>query len=179
MSAEHRKYYLVEPGSPVMEVIEQAQAKHRAFNGAAIAFKEEIGATGVIAMDNSHLVGAEFADDVPLPEGWRWDKKAGYYVPAKKTPEGRAIAKRLDEIPRGVGALSLADMLRDAKCGSFLHIGGGYAHWPGSKYVGDKVILVVHEACKDVPPGCKLLKASEYFAMIEAQEELERSGKSV
>jgi hypothetical protein len=160
-----RIFYLVEPDSPVMNVIERAVEKQRAFQKALRAYQTEIGAKSIWTTNESRFAGAVFEDEPPA--GWRRLQK--YCVPDKRTKAGKVVAVRVSSLPRGVDAWGFSNMLTAALKAEYTHHASGYITWTVYEQYGKTYVLSVPLGLKCTPPGCRELKMSEYWQLREKE----------
>lgn len=110
-----------------------------------------------------------------LPAGWRRDGASNRAVPAKRTPEGKAIAEKLKSLQlAGVAIPGVPDALdtdRDPQTGR------GYRVFPGLRSAGDEHFLIMSRvpcdrdlAAIDTAEWAPV-KLSEYHAALEAAGE--------
>lgn len=166
-----RIYYKVWANSPVMAVIQQAEAIIRRFRKAMDALEAEFAAeypgSSVWVWNYCQFVGITFPGK--LPPGWRQGRE--YAVPDMRIKAGRALAARLKDLPKGIEARKFSAMLSSAlgeaytawnvddRCTVMWTV---YEHWGKNGY-----ILSVPAACRVTPPGCRELKMSEYWKIRE------------
>jgi hypothetical protein len=170
-------YFLIEPGSPVLEVIAEAKEMHRAYLATVEAFAAEFGTKRWYATTKWQVYVLGLAFDGPPPRGWRENKSKGYSRPDLRTPEGRAIAPRMKALPNGVSASKFGSMLDERfeaiaadPQRSYTAWDGCAVSWTGYEILGEHTLLCVPAACKVSPPGCRGLKMSEYWQLKEAAE---------
>lgn len=172
-----RTYFLIEPGSPVLDVIADAEEKQRAYYAAVEAFCAEFGTKKWCATTNWQVFVRGLVFDGPPPRGWRENKTKGYSRPDLRTPEGRAIAPRMKALPQGVSAARFANMLderleatsADPKR-SYTAWEGMAVCWTGYETIGEQKVLCTPASSKVSPPGCRKLKMSEYWQLKEAAD---------
>ncbi len=94
-------YFKVAKSSPIMKVIERCKKELMAHSKGVRRFLTESGfdkktlAWGT----DTYVIGVTGKIDKP---GWRYDRRQGCSVPAKLTPEGKAIEARRRAIPPSV-----------------------------------------------------------------------------
>ena len=93
--------YRAKHNAPLEEWDAEYAARTKRYNDACIALEAELGRKLV---ENAGLRGAfitgyqpQSRNEDPKP-GFRFDKKTGYMYPAKRTPEGKEHAKRLNNV---------------------------------------------------------------------------------
>lgn len=170
-----RVYFLVN-GGPALDAVRKWQADNKAALDAWKAWQHSIGASALYA--GRQPTGAVFLNG-EKPAGWRVNSNKKLprevLVPNQMTPEGKALAKSMKELPPRLGAFEFSRMLGEGF--DVLRSGG---RWLASLFeeIGDKVIVAI--PAKDggtvnEPPGdCVRLKMSEYWAIREAHEEESR-----
>jgi hypothetical protein len=168
-----RTYYLVLPNSPVLSVIAAANERHKAFRLACEAFAGEFGAKRWYTTQSWDMRFLGLAFEGEPAEGWRQNKRKVYSIPDSRTKLGKEIKKRMDALPRGVAAATFSNRLSEAlpaKHG-YTHWGDGSVSWASFERIGDQYLLSVPTGCKADPPGCRELKTSEYWQLIESAKE--------
>jgi hypothetical protein len=177
--SDNRAYWLVEPGSPVLEVITAALDKSRAFHKAVDDLAAEFGTDKSYTTTNWQVRFLGLAFDGTPPEGWRANKKKPYATPDTRTKLGREIAKRVNALPPGVAAATFSAMLNDTLGPAETVTGNNSCiswgddcsiSWTGFEKIGSQYVLSVPAACKVSPPGCRELKMSEYWRLKEEAE---------
>lgn len=63
---------------------------------------------------NEYFIGLVAPKDGKLAPGWRIDRKSGAMVPARRTPEGKALAAEMDALRNGP-VFTVAGMPQDAR----------------------------------------------------------------
>jgi hypothetical protein len=129
-----RRYFWCDPPSPLHSVLESAKEKRAAAIQSIRDLAKSLGGTGSFADNRDGFVlGFVFAEP-PNPSAWKhagtFDNGAKYYVPTKRSKEGRELAARMsrrwystisDEL------VSASGMNRDVIQGHyFCHSGAGY-----------------------------------------------------
>lgn len=93
-------YFKVIPSSPVMVVIERIKVDMQKRNDALDAFRKRHSLKEDRPLwGNSRFVLGVGGPPIEGESGWRWDRKGRFNCPDKKTPEGKALAKELSDIP--------------------------------------------------------------------------------
>lgn len=162
-----RKYYLIDKESPVMGVIQKAIAIQNQFIEWMGTLKEEYGASNCLTYGGGRFAGLVFNGEAPA--GWR--KKEDMWVPDKKLKAGREIAQRIAVGPKGMDPWRFGGMMGTelkADCTPYSH---GTIYFTLYEKHGDRFILSVPEIAQVDPPGCTLLKMSEYWRIVEEAKE--------
>ncbi len=137
-----------------------------------LAFKDKHGGKDIIfdtySFGSEAVSGLRFDSCQPpsegweqkMPKGWRRPVKKDYYVPDKKTKEGRAIHNEMRKltIPPPSDAVGKVEIIGLKMCS------------PGFAKVGDDWIIQTHLKC-DAPSDGIPIKDSEYWRRVEASKE--------
>jgi hypothetical protein len=184
-------YYIPDEGGPTHKLIVEFVNERLKAHAARKAFQDEFEADGTYGTE-SHFDGIVYKAGSNKSSGlrsgaWRSDKNAStselhVYVPNKRTPEGKAMAKRMAS-PEYVypGAMNFHASVFPIADSFGIHIGPGdrggiRVAFATFEILDGKYILAVprkYGSEKEVTPGedCKPLKQSEYWAMKEAAEQ--------
>jgi hypothetical protein len=142
------------------------------FNAKVEAFKATIGGRqmfGTRFFDGGFAISGYRAEKYgeELPAGWRFDGAKKDVVPAKRTPEGKEIAKTLSGLHlAGDSYPGCPDMLFTE----------GFSIFPRVAKVGDDFFLTLSKVPNDEPRNAmdpmiwEPVKLSEYHAALEAAE---------
>lgn len=169
-------YYLVGPESAALAVINECIADREVAKTALEKFRTKVAASALMVRGGSgQFVGVRF-DGVLIPEGWRYGSglAADLFVPNKRSKAGKALAEEIAALPQGIDGLQFTGRLEQETGQTFTHWAGNTFAWSGFEVYGDKVILGVPVACKDVPSGCTELKMSEFHKIYEDFEAAEK-----
>jgi hypothetical protein len=164
-----RRYYRIEADSPVLEVIRRAFEKQREHSKAMDALREELGVKEIwVGGLLREFAGVTFPGKLPV--GWRKGKTCA--VPDKRVKAGRDLAERFNKLPPGISAMSFSGMLDE------FDQPGSYSDWDCDSSIqfttyerhGDVHVLLVPSTRTVTPPGCTLLKTSEYWQIRESAD---------
>lgn len=171
MDIENYALFIAPKGSVPHTIVDDMYRQRREAQAARDAFMQKHKAGGAYGNDRA-IVGLLFKRDAQLPVGWRADRTSIddhiVALPAKKTPEGKAIDKELTALPR----LHDCDWLsRQLKVGGVIRNRYWFKAW--TEDIGDTRILGIPltiEANQPevTPEGCTRIKVSEYYALKEA-----------
>jgi hypothetical protein len=132
----------------------------------AVEVKHDAKIVGMYASHQGlrHVTGLKFNNEVP--EGWRESKNEGwFYVPNNNTKPGKAINKWFKDLP------SLPMIAFAAKQAGVFICGIARLHWhtTGFKLLenGDLLIAIHKHLEWQAPDQFQLLKASEFYAILE------------
>ena len=173
------------PAGESLEGCKRFYKEYVAALDAWLAFSKEIGATTKIAFSDytGNVTGFTFpADAKPDPTVWREDKKGRCWVPRRNTPAGKAMAERVEALPKQPTqwrAHEYVGVPGDAHFG-VCHFSSGRTHsrcsigWRGDQYIiGVWFAVGLDSAGKAkehlefaVPPGAKEIPASEYATLM-------------
>ena len=142
-------------------------------------FLEDNGGERVYQL-NGRFCGISFGKNKPT-EGWRRDRNiSDLYVPSRKTKAGKAIAERMESLPKEVRGEDIGNALFG--CGMYMYVREGQRLMmatPGFGQYGDTILVSMALPSSGKLPsgvstkGLRRLKASEYWAIREAVEEKE------
>lgn len=127
-------------------------------------------------VNGNRLVGIEHREEHgDIPEGWRRDSKTyGAIVPARRSPTGKKIGKRIDALPtpslRAALLGGMPEMAWDLENNFICH--------PGVEQFGDAIYVKwdcdPEKVERDIhldPNIWQRIKLSEYYAAVEARDE--------
>lgn len=183
-------FFVVEHNSPLRDAVDQWREEAKAADKVKRAFADEFGAAGTVST-SWRVMGLLWRDPAKVPADLWVPAKSPtsegdpYFVPTRKTKEGRAVTKRMHELPIcRAGRLSTLAIGQDHVFTGRTGERGGIviASCTLEIFSGVDVLGVpnVFEKGKPrpyaIPKGGRRLKASEYYAMKEDHEagELEK-----
>jgi len=157
-------YWLVEP--PADQALKKLCDDDARRRKDVADFLKDIGAGDGVLRCGNQIIGVTL--EKPDERIWKRHKGAisGYWSPRRNTPKGKEVAKRMYglRITNGgdVGAAFLGSEMA--------FVGRGVVR-PGMEFVGDKCVITADESPAWKPiPGLRQIKASEYWAMKEANQ---------
>lgn len=156
-----RAYYKIEPGSTSAQAVSDFTSEYNAVRSEWEDFAKSYKVTRLFA--NSSLLGLMFEEeDVKPPEGWLSTKgmPASAFKPARKKVcmEAYKVFSKLKSEPSGHRLANLLSVK--------VVFAENAMHYPTFEYVGEDLILSLHEDC-EAPEGVVALKASEYYQLKE------------
>lgn len=146
------------------------------------AFKESLGGrniVGIRGIDGRFSVTGytlESRSEVPAP-GWRRDGASNRAVPAKRTPEGKAISEQLKDLC--LSAEIYPGTPRFMHTPTDPETGTGYLMSPYAEKIGEDYFLILPnkpeaKSAAEVDPALWApAKLSEYHAALEVQAEMQ------
>lgn len=168
--------------SAMDKYMEERKKVTDAFYAKVDAFKESIGGRNIVgfrSIDGGFSVTGytlESRSELPAP-GWRRDGASNRAVPAKRTPEGKAISEQLKDlyVPAEIypGSPRFMHTPMDPETGE------GYIMSPRAQKIGDDYFLTLPnkpdaKSAAEVDPALwEPAKLSEYHAAQEAQAEVQ------
>jgi hypothetical protein len=152
------------------KVKQEIEATHAAIE----KLESDVGGKARLRLDRDfgyrHLVGFEF-DSNPIPLGWRYHPNWDFYIPDNRSKVGKANAKLIGEFPRCPTVL-VAAKAAGVQIGGF---GKTRLAWysTGVRLLksGDLMICVDKDFDWTPEPPFEKLKASEFYSIVEAEEE--------
>jgi hypothetical protein len=162
MSEQKGTYWLVPDGCEIAKQLLDVEDRQIKARDAWFRFCTEVGGKHPVTK-GKRLVGIDF--EGKAPEEWRQAADGNYFVPNRRSKNGRLLTARIKSLPAGVDALEFSGTL------GFTHYDGGRIYFAGYERVAGKTILRIPAACEKVPAGCTRLKNSEYWLIVEAAEE--------
>lgn len=177
-------FFVVEPTGPLREAVDRWRAEAKAANKIRKAFADEFGAVGT-ASSGWSVAGLIWRDpskvsaDLWVPAKTPTAEGDRYFVPNRKTKEGRKVAERMRAIPIcGAGRLSTLAIGQEHVFTGRKGARGGIVLLSCTLeiFYGVDVVGVpnVEENGKSrphvIPKGGRQLRLSEYFAMREDDE---------
>lgn len=175
---KHSYFLVVEKDAPAAKVWEEANRLHQEYKAAISKFRAEVGAEDIIIMTSPfgiYVLGVTFGERGGIPEGWRRQQHREYLVPSKKSEKGRALHKRMQELPSGVSVLTMSNLLAEAYGNrEFVYNEPGHMWFSTLEYIqaglGSLIVSVPAGLKVTDLPGCRPLRRSEYYRLIEDAE---------
>lgn len=165
MNIEHYHIYAVEGAEQLAEVA-KFKADDEANTAAIFAWCESFGSSDFMRSDTS-VVGITGIKGEKIPAGWKIGKQS-FCVPDRRTTLGKKITKEMKafKVPSAKGLART------------IGVTGLVVKWidgmrllePAAFDIGDRIVVISpKDGIKPAPdfPGCRLIKASEYYAMKE------------
>lgn len=178
-------FFAIEGPGELRDAVDTWRAEAKAADKVKQAFADEFGVAGTVSNSYS-VVGLLWRDKSKVPDSlWVPAKRStsegdAYFIPNRKTKEGRAVAKRMKDLP-----VCRANRLSELAIGQG-HVltgrngeNGGIVIASCTLEIFDGVdVLGVPNVFEDkqkprphvIPKGGRRLKASEYFKMMEDHE---------
>lgn len=161
MSDNGRMYYRIKEGSPLEQSVKRFKKFFNEVRDEWWNFTKKHGANSMYA--GNTLQGLLFENGV-APIGWKSTQglPANVFRPlASKAPDAYREFQNLQWKPDG------RDLGKEIGIDSVFAADAVYH--PGFKYIGDECCLSLYEG-SEVPEGATLIKMSEYWAAVEADE---------
>jgi len=179
------QYYRVLDG-PVKKILDQFSEDNRMFVKVLSEFRDEVGAID-ITVKNNKFCGVKFLNDA-VPKHWKKLVDGGCSPNARTIP-GRALAKRVQTFPRGVGTYQLSVRLNEefrSEIDNDARVPVGYVlgfiddydrtnFYTTVEYIGATCVLKVPIRCVPFPGNAlaranvEPLKTSEYWRLREQE----------
>lgn len=155
-----RKYFLVLPSGKSAEIVKIISDEHKAAHDQAQKILDECGGSGFYR--NSTRVTGIIFEQAPT-HGWL--KKDGYYSPDRRTASGKKLW-------RNISSVKFPDSIRfNSLLGAdWVIVEGNKFGLASLEHIGGDAIIGIPVSDKGeyfIPPDCKLLKMSEYYALKE------------
>lgn len=165
-----RRYYLVNESGKALDAIREWQRLTKEAQEKALKLREELKAINVRSCRDK-LIDFEF--DVHPGIGWipAQDREPKFYRPDSRTKIGKALLLKMKEVQ-----IPTSETFADLIGGGHFIVSGNMWGRISFEKIGDKFIISVpipgqvgNEPMDGefTPPGCKLLKMSEYYALKE------------
>lgn len=97
----HQRYFRVTSG-PLLDKVREIEANNDRNRTAVLDFAKDIGAVNAFSYRDGTFSGFEFKT-TPDQAIWKQPNSFGHYMPRKNTLGGKAMIKRIQEIPRLLG----------------------------------------------------------------------------
>jgi hypothetical protein len=167
---DNRNYFIA-TGAALEKIL--AWIEHRKKSAKArLEFAKRFGTEEICVINGNdqsiRFAGLVFKSNPDDLRGWRKEKKLNCYVPSGSGNAVKAIRDEMESLatePPPVGH-------REMTVGNVPGL-GMMLYYPGVFRLGDKWIVSQHEKAKP-PEDCVLLKKSEYYAMVEAEEAVKK-----
>lgn len=166
---EYEKRYFAVTGGKVKEIWESFLNLREEQYNARLALTKEVGADHIYA--NSREIAGFIFEKGKRPQGDQWRVSEGMVKPAGKSPEAKALRKRMRELPLA----GLEEFTHNLTGHSWRFMDGLTIRYANVEEVGDHMILIIPASesgkTKWTPPddGCREMKTSEYWTLKEAQ----------
>ena len=166
----YQRYFRVTSGQ-LLDKVREIEAENDRNRESVMAFAQEIGATNMFSYRDGTVSGFEFKSS-PDPTIWKQPNSFGHHMPRKNTAGGKAMLKRIQEMPRLLGiseALKVVGLYADFPV--MFGNGKGYiSTLTGSGRLG---VLFISTPWKDVDPEVIDQYKRDNAAGIHSSAELE------